>query len=76
MTSEKPRRRWFQFSLRSLFVAVTLAGLASPFIPQAIAGLFLPPKVITCRRPTPQRAAQPAANSTKPSAEHDQTCGE
>jgi hypothetical protein len=31
------RRRWFQFSLRTLFVALTVCAVASPAIPLAVA---------------------------------------
>jgi hypothetical protein len=32
-TPTKPRRRFFQFSLRTLFVAVTICATASPAVP-------------------------------------------
>jgi hypothetical protein len=31
MIQEKPKRRWYQFSLRTMFVAVTLACIAMAF---------------------------------------------
>jgi hypothetical protein len=42
------RRRWFQFSLRTLFVAVTLAAILSPFVPatvQRIRAWWFPPSM-------------------------------
>ena len=32
MTEIKPKRRWFRFSLRTLFVLVTIAGLAAGWV--------------------------------------------
>jgi hypothetical protein len=43
MTDAKPKRRWFQFRLRTLFVAVTLAAVISCVAPTVIRFLF-PPK--------------------------------
>ena len=32
MTETKPKRRWFRFSLRSLFVLVTIAGIGAGWV--------------------------------------------
>ena len=41
MTTEKPRRRWLRYTLRTLFVVMTLAAIASLVVPPTIAW-FLP----------------------------------
>jgi hypothetical protein len=37
MTETKPKRRWFQFSLRTIFVVITAWALLLPFVPPLIA---------------------------------------
>ena len=43
MTESKPKRRWLQFRLRTLFLAVTLAAVITCVAPSVIR-FFFPPK--------------------------------
>ena len=36
MTETKPKRRWFRFSLRTLFVLVTIIGVAAGWVEQQL----------------------------------------